>query len=72
MSYTVVHCNADWTPSNLLKQEYLPNIQDAYIEKYSYSLNALIPYTNYKLSLPNPDIHFFKIRKLPTEDICSG
>lgn len=60
MSYTIVHCNADWTPSNLLKQEYIPRIQEGYLQKYAYSINALIPYTNYKLTLPNEDMTITK------------
>jgi hypothetical protein len=60
MSYTLIHCNADWTPSNILKQEYIPKIQDGYIQSYSYSINALIPYTNYRLTLPNDDMTITK------------
>ena len=60
MSYTLIHCNADWTPSNLLKQEYIPRIQEGYITQYAYSINALIPYTNYKLTLPNEDMTITK------------
>lgn len=60
MSYTIEHCNADWTPSNLLKQEYVPNLQDSYIEEYEYSINALVPYTNYQLLIPNNDMQILK------------
>ena len=60
MSYTLIHCDANWTPSNLLKQEYIPKIQNGYIQQYSYSMNALIPYTNYRLTLPNEDMTISK------------
>ncbi len=60
MSYTLIHCDADWAPSNLLKQEYIPRIQEGYIQEYAYSINALIPYTNYKLTLPNNDMTITK------------
>ena len=60
LSYTVIHCNADWTPSNLLKQEYIPRIQEGYLQRYAYSINALIPYTNYRLTLPNKDMTITK------------
>lgn len=60
LSYTLIHCAADWTPSNLLKQEYIPQIQEGYITEYAYSINALIPYTNYKLTLPNSDMTITK------------
>ena len=59
-SYTVIHCNADWQPSGLMKAEYLSNLQDFYIVDFEYSQNALIPYTNYKLTIPNPNLQFSK------------
>ncbi len=60
MSYSIIHCNADWQPSSLLPQEYLSNFQDLYITEYAYSLNALIPYTNYQLSFPNENLRILK------------
>lgn len=59
-SYTVIHCNADWQPSGLMKVDYLNNFQDYYINDYDYSLNALVPYTNYKLTIPNSNLQFTK------------
>tara|TARA_B100000678_G_scaffold235002_1_gene204300 strand:+ start:1986 stop:3266 length:1281 start_codon:yes stop_codon:yes gene_type:complete len=59
-SYTIIHCNADWTPSNLLQSEYLSNFQDYYLSEYEYSINALIPYTNYRLTIPNSNMRFTK------------
>lgn len=60
LSYTVIHCNADWTPSSLMPQEYISSFQDLYVTEYDYSINALIPYTNYNLQLPNQDMQFLK------------
>lgn len=61
LSYSVVHCNSDWTPSNLMTQEYLTEVfQDFYFQDYQYSVNALIQYTNYQLTLPNNDVNFTK------------
>ncbi len=60
MSYTIIHCNADWTPSNLLKQEYIANFQEAFITEYDYSINALIPYTNYEVVIPSGDMRLLK------------
>ncbi len=59
-NYTVIHCDANWQPSGLMKSDYLNNFQDYYITNYDYSINAFIPYTNYKLSIPNKDINFTK------------
>lgn len=60
LSYTIIHCNADWTPTGLLQQEYLSNYQDVYIQNYEYSVNVLFPYTNYVLTLPNQNMRFKK------------
>ncbi|AEV34350.1 hypothetical protein Oweho_3400 [Owenweeksia hongkongensis DSM 17368] len=60
LSYTFVHCNADWTPSGLMPQEYLGNRQDAYIQNYEYSLNTFFSYTNYALTIPNEQMSFKK------------
>lgn len=59
-SYTVVHCNADWTPSGLLKQEYISNFQEYFLQNFEYSVNALIPYTNYRLTIPNENMRLTK------------
>lgn len=59
-NYTVIHCDADWQPSGLMKSDYLQNFQDYYITTYEYSLNTFVPYTNYKLTLPNADLNFSK------------
>ena len=58
LSYTIIHCNADWTPSGLLQQEYLTSFQDVYIQNYEYSVNAFFAYTNYMLTLPNENVGF--------------
>ena len=60
LSYTVVHCNADWTPSNLLPSEYMSSYQEFYFEDYEYSLNTLIAYTNYSLQIPNQNLKLTK------------
>jgi hypothetical protein len=59
-SYTIYHCNADWQPSDLMVTDYLSNFSQDYIQQYEYSLNALIPYTNYHLSIPNEQLNLTK------------
>ncbi len=54
--YKIVHCNYDWTPSNLLKSQYLNGIDDLRITDYENSYSTLQPYSNYKLSIPNEDL----------------
>jgi hypothetical protein len=59
-SYTFIHCDAYWSPSDLMKQEYLTGFQDNYIEEYTFSLNTLVPYVHYELRFPNEDVSFTK------------
>lgn len=54
--YKIVHCNYDWTPSNLLKSQYLNGIDDQRITDYENSYNTLQPYSNYRLTIPNNNV----------------
>ncbi|NER12420.1 DUF5103 domain-containing protein [Leptobacterium flavescens] len=51
--YKIVHCNYDWTPSNLSKMQYLNGLDNQRIQNYQNSYNTLQPYSNYQLSFPN-------------------
>lgn len=55
-SYKILHCNADWTLSNLSKNEYLDGFTTANITDYSLSSATTVLYTHYFLELPNSDI----------------
>ncbi len=57
-SYTVVHCNADWTPSNLFPSDYIDGFYENPVRNYRFSFNTFLPYTHYTLTLPNEDIDF--------------
>ena len=57
-SYKVIHCNADWTPSNLNSNEYLSGFTTANITDYATSLNTTYLYTHYTFQLPNNDMGF--------------
>lgn len=59
-SYRIVHCDANWTPSALMPAQYLSNFQDFILTQFEYSTNALIPYTNYRLSIPNEQVRLTK------------
>ncbi len=54
--YKIVHCDYDWTPSQLLKSQYLDGIDNQRIIDYENSYTTLQPYSNYRLTLPNNEV----------------
>jgi hypothetical protein len=56
LTYTLTHCNADWTPSSLASSEYLVGLQNNYIEDYASSFNTRMDYVHYKLAVPNDKV----------------
>lgn len=57
-AYELVHCNWDWTPSNLAPAQYLNGFPVNYIEQFRPSFNTYVPYTHYKLEVPNNNVDF--------------
>src|SRR5690606_12277060 len=55
-----IHCNADWTPSDLMASEYLEGYSDINIINFSYSLNTLQKYTHYSVIFPQNNVRFTK------------
>lgn len=51
--YRIIHCDHDWTPSQLLKPQYLNGTDNVRIINYENSYNTLQPYSNYQLRIPN-------------------
>jgi hypothetical protein len=51
--YSIEQYNYDWTPSQLLKNEYLNGLDNQRIQNYQNSLNCLQIYSHYTLSFPN-------------------
>lgn len=48
----IIHCNWDWSPSQLKSIEYLSSYNEFDIQDYEYSFNTLVPYTHYYFVLP--------------------
>ncbi|GMN10490.1 DUF5103 domain-containing protein [Croceitalea sp. MTPC9] len=56
--FKIVHCDYDWTPSELLKSQYIVGTDNQRIINYENSLTTLQPYSNYQLTLPNSQLKF--------------
>jgi hypothetical protein len=57
-AYKILHCNADWTLSELNSNEYLNRFTTANITDYVRSINTTFQYTHYTFLLPNTDMSF--------------
>lgn len=55
-NYTVVHCDANWEPSDLEQNEYIEGFFEDELFDFDYSSNTDLYYTHYKLSLPNENM----------------
>lgn len=55
-SYTLVHCDANWQPSDIVPFDYLGGFSQDDITDYSYSFNTFQRYTHYRLVFPNSNM----------------
>ena len=54
--YKIIHCDYDWTPSQLLKSQYLNGVDNQRIIDYENSYSTLQSYSNYRLKIPNENV----------------
>ncbi len=55
-TFTIIHCNADWTPSHLKKHEYIDGYEEDFIYDFRYSANTIVSYAHYELLFPTQDL----------------
>lgn len=48
----VVHCNRDWTESDLASLEYMTDYNEVPVTDYEFSMNTTVPYVHYRLNVP--------------------
>ncbi len=48
----LIHCNYNWTPSNLTETQYLSDFNEFFITDVQNSVNTRVPYVHYKFRMP--------------------
>ena len=54
--YTIIHCNSDWTASDLMQNEYISGFTNQPIIDYEFSFNTIQEYTHYTFNFPNNEL----------------
>ncbi len=73
MRYSLVHCNADWQPSELVEAEYVNGFNIGDVEEYDYSQATSAHYVHYSIRIPNRQVNFtvsgnYLLRVFPEEN----
>ena len=55
-SYTIIHCNALWQPTNLMEYEFIDGFYEDRINEYAFSRNTRVGFTHYSLEFPNANM----------------
>lgn len=48
----IIHCNSDWTKSQLLDLDFMPVYNEFNINDYQYSNNTYLPFVHYRFPVP--------------------
>jgi hypothetical protein len=56
--YRIVHCNLDWTPSDLKEFDYINGFNDERLRNYEYSVRTKKQFIHYWQEFPNRDTKF--------------
>lgn len=59
-TYTIIHCDANWYPSNLQQMEYLDGNPIGQIHEFKFSTNTYQKYVHYELVFPNDEMNITK------------
>ena len=54
--YTFVHCDNQWQPTDLPKNDYLNGFFQEEIDQFSFSVNTFVNYVHYDLVFPTADM----------------
>lgn len=54
--FTIIHCNANWTKSDLMPSEYINGFTEEFISNYEFSFNTIQKYTHYNFEFPSKNI----------------
>lgn len=58
LRYTIRHCNADWTPSQLVDAEVFDGFNYADVTEYAFSRATTVHYVHYTIVLPDSEFRF--------------
>jgi len=51
-SARLIHCNMDWTPSDLKENDYLDQFNEFNVNDYNYAIDTRVPYIHFNFILP--------------------
>jgi len=54
--YSIIHCNYDWTESDINQMDYIDGFLENQIDEYQSSYNTTVNYTHYMLTIPNNNV----------------